>query len=141
MTVLDTNLLSEATKPIPSAAVMSWLAAQPAGDLFSTTVSQAELLYGVAILPGGRRRSDLHSRIERMFAEYFAGRILVFDEAAARLFAVIVAMRRKLGRPIGQFDAQIAAIARSRGAALATRNTRDFEDCGVKLINPWNYSN
>ena len=137
MIVLDTNVLSELMKPAPSAAVERWVAAQPASSLFTTTITQSEILYGVAQLPRGRRRSSIEEAVEAMFAEDFAGRLLPFDSAAARAFATLAAARRKAGRPIAQLDAQIAAIARSRNAAIATRNVGDFEDCGVTVHNPW----
>jgi predicted nucleic acid-binding protein len=76
--------------------------------------------------------------VEKMFAEQFEGRILPFDEEAARLFARIVASRNTAGRPISQMDAMIAAIARSNRAVLSTRNTADFDQCGIQVINPWN---
>jgi hypothetical protein len=116
---------------------MDWLSRQVSTSLFVTTVTQAEILFGIAILDPGRRRDDLQSAAMAMFAEDFAGRIVGFDVDAAPVFAAIAAERRQLGRPISQFDAQIAAIARSRGAALATRNIRDFEACDIELIDPW----
>jgi predicted nucleic acid-binding protein len=97
----------------------------------------AEILYGIELLPKGKRRDKLLTETEAMFNEDFAGRILPFDEEAARAFAEIAAARRTQGRPIAEFDAQIAAIARTQRAALATRNTSDFEACGVRLVNPW----
>lgn len=97
----------------------------------------AEVLYGVEALPAGRRRTRLLAAVENMFAEQFEGRILPFDEQAARLFASIVAVRNATGRPISQMDAMIAAIARSNRAALSSRNTADFEGCGIQVINPW----
>jgi predicted nucleic acid-binding protein len=106
--------------------------------VFITTITQAELLYGVEVLPAGKRRMTLFAVIEKLLAEDFQDRILSFDEDSARLFAKIVAGRESAGRPISQFDAMIAAIARSRGAAVATRNTGDFEHCGIRVINPWN---
>jgi predicted nucleic acid-binding protein len=137
MIVLDTNILSETMKPVPAAEVLQWLASQPAARLFTTSISQAEILYGLEIMPKGKRRSALQSAVEAMFEGVFAGRILPFDADAARLFPRIAASRRASGRPIAQADAQIAAIALSRGASLATRNTGDFESCGVTLLNPW----
>ena len=137
MIVLDTNVLSEAMKPIPAAEVLRWLAAQPTSRLFTTTITQAEILYGLELLPKGKRRAALQSAVETIFEEDFANRVLPFDCDAARIFPQIAASRRALGHPIAQWDAQIAAIARSRGAALATRNTGDFEHCGVILLNPW----
>ncbi len=137
MILLDTNIVSELMRPAPSPAVMSWLGAQPASSLFISAVTEAELRYGVMLLPEGRRRADLMTALEAMLAEDFAARILPFDSAAAAAFAVIAASRRQAGKPISQFDAQIAAIAQSRGAALATRNLADFAECGVEIINPW----
>jgi predicted nucleic acid-binding protein len=137
MIILDTNVLSEAMKPSPSARVLSWLAEHPPSRLFTTTITQAEILYGLELLPAGKRRAALESAVEAMFEEDFAGRILPFDCNAARMFPQVAAARRAAGRPATQFDAQIAAIARSRGAILATRNTSDFEHCGVAVLNPW----
>jgi len=135
--ILDTNVLSEALRPAPAPRVIDWLSRQASTSLFVTTVTQAEILYGIAILDPGRRRDDLQSAAVAMFAEDFAGRIVGFDVDAAPVFAAIAAERRQLGKPISQFDAQIAAIARSRGAAVATRNIRDFEACDIELIDPW----
>ena len=137
MMILDTNVVSEVMRPSPSAQVLRWMAAHPAGQLFTTTITQAEILYGLELLPKGKRRTAFESAVEAMFEEDFAGRILPFDGAAASMFARIAAARRTLGRPITQFDAQVAAIARSRGAAVATRNTSDFDHCGVTVVNPW----
>ncbi|MEO8659860.1 MAG: type II toxin-antitoxin system VapC family toxin [Bryobacteraceae bacterium] len=137
MIVLDTNVLSEALKPSPAESPMRWLAAQDPLAIFITTITQAELLYGVELLPSGKRRSALSSAIEKLFAVEFAGRILPFDEDAARVFPKVVAHREKLGRPISQFDAMIASICPSHGATLATRNLRDFEHCNIPLVNPW----
>jgi predicted nucleic acid-binding protein len=135
--VLDTNVLSEALRPIPDPRPMDWLGRQSSASLFVTTITQAEILYGIAALAPGRRRDDLQTAATAMFAEDFAGRILGFDTDTAPVFAALAAERRRLGRPISQFDAQIASITRSRGAALATRNQSDFEACGIDLIDPW----
>ena len=137
MIILDTNVLSEVLRPTPELRVIDWLGQQASASLFITAVTQAEILYGIAILDSGRRRDDLQAAAMAMFAEDFAGRILGFDVEAASFDAAIAAQRRHLGRPISQFDAQIAAITRSRGAALATRNIRDFEACDIDLIDPW----
>ena len=120
MIVLDTNVLSEALKPAPSKIVLGWLAAQKPSAVFTTTITQAELLYGVEVLPLSKRRMRLLSAVEKILNEEFERRILPFDEGAAREFAGIVASRQAAGRPISQFDAMIAAIARSHGAAVAT---------------------
>jgi predicted nucleic acid-binding protein len=137
MIILDTNVLSEVMRPAPSVRVLEWLAKESALSVFTTTIAMAEILYGIELLPKGRRRAALASAVGAMFDEDFAGRILPFDSDAARDFPKIAAARRASGYPIAQFDAQIAAIARSRGAAIATRNTGDFEGCGVTVLNPW----
>ncbi len=137
MIVLDTNVLFEALKPAPSEVVLRWLAAQEPMAVFTTTITQAEVLYGVEGLPTGKRRTRLHGAIEKLFGDEFRGRILSFDQDAARLFARIVANRAAMGRPISQFDAMIASISRSHRAAVATHDVDDFEHCGVPVINPW----
>jgi toxin FitB len=137
MIVLDTNVVSELMKSAPEAAVMSWINAMPAATVFVSAVTQAEILYGVALVPEGKRRDGLTRAARTAFEIYFRGRILPFDSEAAEAFATLAAGRRQAGRPISQADAQIAAIARSRGAALATRDVPDFEGCGVEIVNPW----
>jgi predicted nucleic acid-binding protein len=137
MIILDTNVLSELMKPAPSARVVRWVGAQPTSSLFVTSVTQAEILYGIALMPAGRRRTAVNAAAVGMFGSDFEGRILGFGSDAAQVYAEIVAGRRRGGRPISHLDAQIAAIARCAGAAIATRNVVDFERCGVKNIDPW----
>lgn len=137
MIVLDTNVVSELMRDAPQPQVLSWLDDQLASTLFVTAITEAELRYGVAILPAGQRRERLFTEIEGTLREDFAERILPFDSAAARAYAVIAAARRAAGRPISQADCQIAAIARSRGARVATRDVDDFAGCGVEVTNPW----
>ncbi len=122
---------------MPNPRVETWLAAQDGAAIYLTTVSEAELWYGVAILPAGRKRNDLAAAIEAILEDDFCGRILTFDRVAARVYADIAAVRRAMGHPIGQFDCQIAAIARVHAAAVATRNHMDFADCGISVLNPW----
>lgn len=136
-TLLDTNVLSELLRARPAPQVLAWFAAQPAEALFVSAVTQAEMMLGARLLPAGKRRAALEGALAAMFEEDFAGRILPFDSAAVPAHVQIVAERRAAGRPITQFDAQIAAIARTAGMALATRNTADFERCGLDLIDPW----
>lgn len=138
MIVLDTNVLSEALKPAPDQTVLQWLADQNRDAVFTTAITQAEILYGVQILPAGRRRSRLQAAVERMFEDEFHGRILPFDAESALVYPKIVGNRMQLGRPISQFDAVIASVCRSREASIATRNGSDFGDCGLSIINPWN---
>lgn len=137
MILLDTNVLSELIKPHPSNRVVSWISNQPATSLFISTITQAEILYGIAILAEGKRKQILQETAMDMFSEDFSGRILPFDVNAGIAYAEIALSRHLTGRPISQFDAQIAAIARSRGGDIATRNIKDFQECGIKLINPW----
>jgi predicted nucleic acid-binding protein len=137
MIVLDTNVVSELMRISPSLEVMDWWKGRLFSELFITTVTEAEVLLGIELLPKGKRRTGLESAAKTTFEEDFEGHILPFDSDAAREFARIVAARRELGRPMSQADAQIAAIARSRGAAVATRNTEDFEGCGIRIVNPW----
>ena len=137
MIVLDTNVLSETLKPLPNAAVVAWMAAQPRSTLFTTTVVQAEILYGVAVLADGARKTQLQAALKAIFTEDLSGQLIPFDRDCAEAYAAIAANRKNLGQPISQFDAMIAAATASRGAALATRNLRDFADCGIRLINPW----
>ncbi len=137
MIVLDTNVVSELMKGDPFPAVYFWASSHPPADLFTTTITMAEVLYGIERLPHGKRRDQLRREAESIFVEDFGGRILAFDESSARMFAVVATQRRAQGRPIDEPDAQIAAIARANGATLATRNTNDFDGCGVRLINPW----
>lgn len=137
MIMLDTNVVSELMRPSPNPTVEQWVATRPAARLFFSAVGEAELRYGVAIMAAGRRQAALASAIEAMLREDFAGRVLPFDSDAARAYAEIAASRRAAGRPVAQADSQIAAIARSRGMALATRNVRDFGDMGIDILDPW----
>jgi predicted nucleic acid-binding protein len=140
MIILDTIVLSELMKPKPSSRVIAWVAKQPAAELFTTSITEAEIFCGIQLLAKGRRRDGLLAAAEFLFAEDLAGRVFGFESDAARAFSRIAADRRVLGRPISPADAQIAAIAHVRSAKLATRNVEDFEDCGVVLMNPWNGS-
>jgi predicted nucleic acid-binding protein len=135
--VLDTNVLSEALRPVPQPSVLDWLANQPRASLFITTVTRGEILYGIRLLADGKRRQGLWDAARKIFDADFADQVLSFDSEAADMYAEIAASRRAAGKPISQFDAMIVAMARSRGASVATRNVQDFEDCGVDVFNPW----
>jgi predicted nucleic acid-binding protein len=137
MIVLDTNVISELMRPGPHPAVLSWVAAQPRATLYTTGINQAEILYGIAMLPEGRRRTALGVAAQAMFAEDLAGRVLAFNSAAAVHYAQIVTTRRRMGNPIEAFDALIAATALAAGADVATRDISGFASCGLTLIDPW----
>ncbi|MCU0757365.1 MAG: type II toxin-antitoxin system VapC family toxin [Xanthomonadales bacterium] len=137
MIVLDTNVISEIFRPVPSARVLDWLQRQDAQQLHTTTITRGELLFGVYVMPQGRRRETLLAGLLRIFEERFADRVLPYDVAAADAHADLAARRRALGRSSSQSDLMIAGIVRSLGLTLATRNARDFEDCGIALVNPW----
>jgi predicted nucleic acid-binding protein len=137
MIILDTNVISEAMRPSPSPAVMHWLEAQPLSDLATTTISVAEIGFGLARLPFGRRRSEGESSFRNILQRSFGMRIFGFDRLAADAYGELVAARERDGRPLVGLDALIAAIASSRGLLIATRDVRDFEGCGVELVNPW----
>ena len=137
MFAIDTNVASELMRPEPMPAVAAWIAERDAQELYLTAVSEAELRYGVAIMPVGKRRNALEATMTRWLDQGFRERILPFDSVAARAYAQIAADLRQAGRPIGEADCQIAAICRSRGAVLVTRNVRHFNDTGVDVVNPW----
>ena len=135
--LLDTNVVSELIRRAPDPAVTSWVSDHPLYDLFFSAVSEAELRFGAAILPPGRRRDTLFFEIDAMLRDAFEDRVLPFDSDAARAYGNIAAVRRSAGRPVAPADCQIAAIAASRDMAVATRNVRDFEDMGIEIVDPW----
>ena len=136
MIVLDTNVVSELMRTTPAPAVLAWLRQTSSTGLYTTSVTVAEIRYGIARLPDGRRKHDLHQAADEIFAA-FPRQILPFDLAAAIAYADVIAGREQSSNPISGFDGQIAAICRSQAATLATRNTKDFIDTGVSLIDPW----
>ena len=136
MIILDTNVLSEMMRAAPDAAFEQWMRAQNPVAQFTTAICEAEILYGLAVLPAGRRRMTLVKAADAVFAR-LASRILPFDSASAKIFAEIASSRRRSGRPISESDAQIAAIARLYGATIATHNVSDFASCGVAVVDPW----
>lgn len=125
--------------PDPPRAVLDWLNDRDSAELHLSTISVAEIGYGLRALPGGRRRASLEDRFETFTALAFEHRILAFDLEAARIYPDLMIRRRRAGRPMSSFDGQIAAIARAHGLAVATRNVRDFEDCGIDVIDPFSY--
>lgn len=137
MIVLDTNVLSELMRPQPEPGVVDWFRGQTRSRMFTTAISRGEMLLGVLVLPDGQRKQRLQQEVMAIFAADMAGRVLPYDGDAADAHAEFAAMRRAQGRPVATPDAMIAGIAHSRGATLATRNVRDFEGCGITLIDPW----
>lgn len=135
MIVLDTNVLSEPLRPEPAAHVLDWMASLD-GAVAITSVTVGELLVGVRRLPAGHRRDHLLAAIERTLDAH-AGAVLAYDEPAARHYALLQEARRRTGRPLAVEDGMIAAIYAIHGAALATRNVRDFDQLGVEIIDPW----
>lgn len=137
MIILDTNVISELARQVPDPGVLTWLDSLEISEVATTAITAAELRYGVARLPEGHRKRELTVMIRGILTEDFYGRVLPFDERASVRYADIVTGRERIGRPIGVADAQIAAICRDSGATLATRNTPNFEETGIKLVDPW----
>lgn len=135
--ILDTSVVSESVLRVGDVKVTEWLNHRAESELHLSVVTAAELTYGVLRLPAGRRRTELQAEVDAVLDQDFARRILPYDLAAAKACASIMAQRERAGRPAQISDAQIAGTCLTRSATLVTRNTRDFEDTGVELINPW----
>lgn len=137
MILLDTNVISELIRPSPDIAVRQFLLSRSSDELFTSSVCEAEIRYGLARMATGRRREDLTARIAAFLLKAFPARILPFDTGCAALYGEIRASREAAGRPITVEDAMIAATARAYGAILATRNLADFDGVSIQVINPW----
>jgi predicted nucleic acid-binding protein len=137
MIILDTNILSELMKSTPDSKVIAWLDTQVVSQLFITTISIAEISYGINVLPEGKRRDSLENAFHQAINKAFKHRIIVFDEVDAHMYGMLMSKRKKMGRPLSCLDGQIAAITVNHSAKLATRNVRDFSDCSLELINPF----
>lgn len=137
MIILDTNVISEPMRLTPDEAATAWMRRQAVGDVFVTTISEAEMRFGIERMPQGRKRELLDAQITALFDSDFRGRVLTFDSPAAHAYGEIVARVKRRGRDMEPLEAQIAAIAYVHGALLATRNIHHFEDCGLDLIDPW----
>jgi predicted nucleic acid-binding protein len=135
--LLDTNVLSELIRPEPDEGVTEWLDSLDSPAVATTAITAAELLYGIARLPAGRRRERLDEAIRGLIEDDLGGRVEPFDAAVATHYAALVSERDRAGRPISMADGQIAAICRKLGATLATRNISDFQDTGIDLLDPW----
>jgi predicted nucleic acid-binding protein len=137
MILLDTNVISAVMAPAPPAVVLRWLDEQHSDTLYLSTVTIAEIAYGIRVLPDGKRHRALVARFDEFVVRGFEQRVLAFDAASAYEYAKIMAHRRRIGRPMSVPDGQIAAIARHHRMVVATRNLRDFEDCGLDLVDPF----
>lgn len=137
MIILDTNVISELMKPSPSSSVLNWISNEDSTELFITTITIGEIVYGIHTLPDGNRRNALEIAFDKTIKKTFRYRILSFDETSSHSYGKIMSHRKKLGKPFSILDGQIAAIAQSQHATLATRNIRDFVDCELTLINPF----
>jgi len=136
--IVDTNIISELMKPAPSPAVTAWVAARAAGELFTTSITVAEIGYGIERLAAGQRKDLLRAAAEEVFTAY-SEQVLAFDSPAAAHYAIVANQRDRAGAPIDGFDALIASICRANDAALATRNVKDFENTGIDLVDPWDH--
>lgn len=136
MIVLDTNVVSELMRPSPSPVVGRWVRNRPPADLYTTSITVAEIGYGIERLPEGQRKDVLAGTAAEVFST-FADHILPFDDPAAAAYPAIVVGRERAGTPISGFDAQIAAICRTHRATLASRNVADFDGTGVEVLDPW----
>jgi predicted nucleic acid-binding protein len=139
MIVVDTNVASELMRPSPSGVVRDWVISRASGELYTTAITVAEVRYGLERMAEGRRKDRLRAAADEVFTA-FSDYILPFDASAAAHYALVVTRRDGVGLPIEGFDAQIAAICLARGAALATRNVKDFLETGVDVTDPWESS-
>lgn len=136
MIILDTNVVSELMRPEPAPQVANWARSRDRRELRMTSITVAEIRYGIARLPDGRRKQVLLDAADDIFRA-FSDQILPVDKAAAEHYATIVSTRDRAGKPISGFDALIAAVCRARSAALATRNLPDFDGTGIEIVDPW----
>jgi predicted nucleic acid-binding protein len=136
--LIDTNVLSELMREAPAVEVLAWFSARQSSRMVTSSISQAEILTGIALLPEGRRRDGLAQAAQLLFEQDLAGRCFDFDSAAAKQYALVVSQRLRHGRPISTEDGQIAAIALVTGCTVVTRNVKDFLSIdGLSVINPW----
>lgn len=137
MILLDTNVISEPRKPVPDGAVIAWLDAQAIETLFLSAITIAELRFGIAAMPPGKRQTIFRDRLEGEVLPHFSGRVLSLDLATSQFYSEMMARVRVSGKAIGTADGYIAATAAANGLAVATRGTSPFEAAGLKVINPW----
>ncbi|QEP43398.1 type II toxin-antitoxin system VapC family toxin [Ectothiorhodospiraceae bacterium BW-2] len=138
MIILDTNVLSELIRLQPDMQVIHWFRSLQNQQCVTTTITRAEIRYGIGLLPEGKRKHQLQQAVIALFQPAIVEQVLPFDTDAADCYAEIAILRRQHGLPISQSDAMIAAITKTHTATLATRNIKDFHHCGIALIDPWN---
>ena len=137
MIIIDTNVLSELMRPTPTQSVINWFDQTNASELYTTAITYAEINFGLAILPAGKRRNTLQKIFESIFLDYFNNKVLAFDYKASKLYGPMAALYQQAGKAVGQADIQIACIAKQHNSSLSTRNSSDFELSNIKLINPF----
>ena len=137
MIILDTNVISEPLRPVPEARVIEWIDAQALETLYLSAITVAELRFGMASLPVGKRRAGLQESLEKQILPLFARRVLPFDMAASQAYGKLMAKAQAAGLAIGMADGYIAAIAVANSMMVATRDTGPFEAVGIEVINPW----
>ena len=137
MILLDTNIISELMKFTPNSRLISWIDARDAWQLYTSATTVAEITYGISVLPKGKRRQHLEESWAECLRQGFSGMVLPFTKEAAEIYGVLMADRKRLGRPVSMADGQIAAIAKLNNATLATRNTKDFSDFDIQIVDPW----
>lgn len=140
MIILDTNVISEFMRLQPHANVRMWSERETASLFCTTAITKAEMLYGIRNMPKGKKRTRLEEQADYIFSVSLGHRIIPFCSNAAECFADIAVERRRQGKPINEADAQIASIVIVQKAVLATRNIADFEGCGIRLVNPWDFN-
>lgn len=140
MILLDTNVVSELMRPTPAPEVLQWIAAQPLEQLYIASLTVAEIRRGLALLPAGARRRKLEAAFDHFLEQGFSRRVLPLSQSTAAVYGPIYAQRMHAGLGIGELDLLLAAIATEHGARIATRNISDFDQTGVKIINPWTAS-
>ena len=137
MIILDTNVISEALRPTPESRVLDWVNTQAIETLYLSAISVAELRFGAALLPSGRRKAKLRNSLENKLLPLFAERVLPFDFAVTDAYAEVMSQARMAGRSISTADGYIAATAAANGMIIATRDTNPFVAAGLQVVNPW----
>ncbi len=137
MILLDTNVISESLRPVPETRVLDWINTQTIETLYLSAITVAELRFGSALLPSGKRKAKLQNKLENKLLPLFTGRVLPFDVAVTKAYADLMSQARMTGQSISTADGYIAATAAANGMIIATRDTNPFTAAGLQVINPW----